>query len=320
VKRQGPRFLDDPESSAVEPVAERVQEPARADVERPRLHDALPNAPTAIGEDWQPGRVPRAARRFGAGWVAAAGIALIIAGWLGTTMTLAALSSYQVSPLMGDVVLATYAVGGLLVLVAIGAEWRAMRSVRQVELVRGALRASSTVPLPELRDVILRWLRTLPGRLEVDPMVLEAIQRAESADQIVAILRNRVAPPLEAETQRIGLRVATEGSLLVAISPHQSWDGVIVALYGLRIVRRVAVAYGLRPSGMVTLMLLRRTLRAALEIAAVQIVAQGAGAKLLESTPILRHLAGAIPGLSTSELRLYRLAVVAAEACNPLAD
>jgi hypothetical protein len=67
-------------------------------------------------------------------------------------------------------------------------------------------------------------------------------------------------------------------------------------------------------------MLLRRTMRAALEIAAVQFVAQGAGARILETTPLIRHLVATVPGLSTSELRLYRLAIVAGDACNPLAE
>ncbi|HVZ06890.1 DUF697 domain-containing protein [Rhodopila sp.] len=329
--RETPRFLDDEASNPVP----RVPEPPRArpvasdpagaaadrvEIERPFLHDPLPDAPTAIGADWRPDEIKRPPRRLGAGLVAVAGIALIIAGWLATTMTLAALSSYQVSPVMGNIVIAAYATGLLLVLAALLSEWRAMRSVRRVEIVRDALRHAETIGLSQLRGVTLGWLRTLPGRLEVDPAVMSAIRKAETADQVLAILKNRVAPPLEAETRRIGLRVATEGSLLVAISPHQSWDGIIVALYGLRIVRQVAVAYGLRPGGMVTLMLLRRTLRAALETAAVGLVAQGAGARLLESTPILRHLAGTVPGLSTAELRLYRLAVVAGDACNPLAN
>lgn len=322
MKREMPRFLDDPSPSGPEaaPAAKQPNDPRPAAVERPKLHEALPDAPEAIGEDWRPERVARTTKRFGAGWVAAAGIALVILGWLATTITLAALSSYEISPWMGHVVLGAYALGGLLVLIAIGSEWRAMRSVRQVETVRAALRASSAMKPAEIRGITLRWLRTLPGRLEVDPMVLEAVLRAESSEEIVAILKNRVAPALEAETRRIGLRVATEGSLLVAISPHMSWDGIITALYGLRIVRQIAVAYGLRPTGLVTLVLLRRTLRMALEVAAVTIVAQGAGARLLESTPVLRHLAGTVPGLTTAELRLYRLAVVAGDACNPLAD
>ncbi|MBS0644044.1 MAG: DUF697 domain-containing protein [Acetobacteraceae bacterium] len=322
MKRQMPRFLDEPSESepATTPVARQPDATRAAPVERPRLYEPLPDAPDAIGEDWRPDRVARAPKRFGAGWVAAAGIALVILGWLATTVTLAALSSYEISPWMGHVVVSAYALGGLLVLVAVGSEWRAMRAVRQVETVRAALRASSALTPSDIRGITARWLRTLPGRLEVDPMVLEAVQRAESGEEIVAVLKNRVAPALEAETRRIGLRVATEGSLLVAISPHQSWDGIIIALYGLRIVRQIAVAYGLRPTTMVTLVLLRRTLRMALEVAAVQIVAQGAGARLLESTPVLRHLAGTVPGLTTAELRLYRLAVVAGDACNPLAD
>ena len=327
MRRDGPRFLDEP--ATPEPDAARCgnsgpaprDEPGAApvEVERPRLFEALPDAPSMIGADWRPERVVPKPKRFGAGLVAVAGIALIVAGWLATSMTLVALSSFQVSPLLGDAVVAAFAVGGLLVLVAIGAEWRAMRSLRRVETVRLALR-SSTTPVAELRGVALRWLGTLPGRLEVDPTVLEAVQRAGSADEIVSILKNRVGEKLAGETRRIGLRVATEGSLLVAISPHQSWDGIIVALYGLRIVRQVAVAYGLRPSGLVTVMLLRRTMRAALEIAAVQFVAQGAGARILESTPLVRHLVATVPGLSTSELRLYRLAIVAGDACNPLAE
>ena len=318
-RREMPRFLDEAAAVPGRDVASPGDIPPPP-IERPRLHEALSDAPGAIGEDWRPEQVARAPKRFGAGLVALAGIALIIAGWLATTMTLAALSSYEVSPILGNVVIGAYALGAVLVLAALLSEWRAMRSVRQVETVRITLHAAATEPVDSLRKVVLRWLRTLPGRLEVDPMVLEAVQRADSTEQIVSILKNRVAPALEAETRRIGLRVATEGSLLVAISPHQSWDGIIVALYGLRIVRQVAVAYGLRPSGMVTLMLMRRTLRAALETAAVGIIAQGAGARLLESTPVLRHLAGTVPGLSTAELRLYRLAVVAGDACNPLAE
>ena len=320
MKRDRPRFLDEEEAPAATVPAVPDPDATPPMIERPHLFDPLPDAPQAIGEDWRPERVARAPKRFGAGLVAVAGIALVIAGWLATTMTLAALSSFQVSPVMGYVVVGAYAVGGLLVLLALLSEWRAMRSVKQVETVRSALRASLTTPAPELRSVVLRWLRTLPGRLEVDPMVLEAVQRAETSEEIVAVLKNRVAPPLQAETRRIGLRVATEGSLLVAISPHMSWDGVIVAVYGLRIVRQVATAYGLRPSGLVTLTLLRRTMRMALEIAAIGFVAQSAGARLLESAPLLRHLAGTVPGLSTAELRLYRLAVVAGEACNPLAE
>ena len=246
MRRDGPRFLDEP--AAPEPGDGPRDEPGAAprgnsgtaprdepgasstEVERPRLYEALPDAPNAIGADWRPERVVPKPKRFGAGLVAVAGIALIIAGWLATSMTLVALSSFQVSPLLGDAVVAAFAVGGLLVLVAIGAEWRAMRSLRRVETVRSALR-SSTTPVEELRGVALRWLGTLPGRLEVDPTVLEAVQRAGSADEIVSILKNRVGEKLTGETRRIGLRVATEGSLLVAISPHQSWDGIIVALY-----------------------------------------------------------------------------------------
>jgi uncharacterized membrane protein YcjF (UPF0283 family) len=243
VKRETPRFLDEPTTPEPDDPARDAaggDEPGAApvEVERPRLFEALPDAPNTIGADWRPERVVPKPKRFGAGLVAVAGIALIIAGWLATSMTLMALSSFQVSPLLGDAVVVAFAVGGLLVLVAIAAEWRSMRSLRRVETVRSALR-SPTTPADELRGVALRWLGTLPGRLEVDPTVLEAVQRAGSADEIVSILRNRVGEKLAGETRRIGLRVATEGSLLVAISPHQSWDGIIVALYGLRIVRQV---------------------------------------------------------------------------------
>jgi uncharacterized membrane protein YcjF (UPF0283 family) len=319
VKRVPPGFLDEQADAAGAPEQLPGTPDARPHINRPELFDALPDAPGIIGKDWNPGRVKRAGRRFGSGSIAMTGLLVVIVGWCVASLGLSVLSSFQASSTLGSLALLVYTAGGGLIAYAGVSEWRALRSIRQVDTVRTVLRDSS-VGLEELRAVCVGWLQRLADRIAFDQAVIGAIREADSREQIVSLLKNRLAGPLSEESRRIGRRVATEGSLLVAISPHQSWDGVIAALYGLRIIRQVAMAHGLRPSPIVSVILLRRTVRLALEIAAVELVAQSVGSKILENTPLLRHLATAIPGLGAAELRLYRLALVSGQACNPLAE
>ena len=47
-------------------------------------------------------------------------------------------------------------------------------------------------------------------------------------------------------------------------------------------------------------------------------MSQGLADHALASLPVLKHVAGALPGTGAVAVRLYRLAGVAAEACSPV--
>jgi hypothetical protein len=66
------------------------------------------------------------------------------------------------------------------------------------------------------------------------------------------------------------------------------------------------------------MLLFRRVANLAVEIVAVDFIAQNVAKNFLDHTPILRSISAAIPGLGDVELRLYRLAIAAGRACNPL--
>jgi len=118
--------------------------------------------------------------------------------------------------------------------------------------------------------------------------------------------------------QSIGRRAAVEGATLVAICPHPAWDGLIAGGRGLLVIRHVAALYGLRPGLAVTLALLRRVAWTA-GTTGVSLVSQGLADHALTSMPVLKHVAGALPGTGVVAVRLYRFASVTAETCSPVA-
>jgi hypothetical protein len=50
----------------------------------------------------------------------------------------------------------------------------------------------------------------------------------------------------------------------------------------------------------------------------MELLTQGLSDQLLQHMPVLRHVAGAVPGAALAAVRLYRLARVTAVACSPL--
>jgi putative membrane protein len=129
-----------------------------------------------------------------------------------------------------------------------------------------------------------------------------------------------VEAPLRTAVRRIGQDAAVRGAALVAISPHASWDGLIAAWQGLRVIRSVARLYGLRPGPAVTVALVRKVAWTAAGTAGVDLLSQTVADQALSSLPVARHVLAAVPGSGVAALRLYRLAWIAAEACTPVPD
>jgi putative membrane protein len=285
-------------------------------IDRPALFDPLPDAPDAIDTGWNPARPQTAQHGRGTSALVLTGIAILFTGWLLVSLIGSIAEAYHASPAFGGLAFCIYAIGLLLIALAAASEWQAWRSLRRVDDLRAGLSQPSG-SLADVKRTMIAWLATVPDGLHPVDAVITAIRGADSHERIGALIRDSLADPLRQETARIARRSAVTGGMLVALSPHAAWDGMIIAVWSLRIIRRIAELYGLRPGPVVTLLLFRRIARTAVEIAAVDLVAQNVAAKLLEHTPLLRHVAASIPGMGAAELRLYRFAILAGRACSP---
>ncbi len=67
-----------------------------------------------------------------------------------------------------------------------------------------------------------------------------------------------------------------------------------------------------------SLALLRRVAWTAAGTTGVSLVSQGLADHVLTNMPLLKHVAGALPGTGAVAVRLYRLAGVTAETCSPV--
>jgi putative membrane protein len=251
--------------------------------------------------------------------MALAGVAIILIGWLAVSLAASVVESYRASPALGMLAVCVYGFGTFLIAAAAAREWRALLSLRRVDTLRDAM-SDPARGSADFKSNTIAWLDLLSDRLQPAASIIAPVRGAESNERIAALVRDNLAAPLRDEVARIARRSAVAGGMLVALSPHAAWDGMIIAVWSLKIIRRVADVHGLRPGPLVTLLLFRRIARTAIEIAAVDLVAQNVAAKLLEHAPLLRHVASAIPGMGAAELRLYRFAILAGRACSPLED
>jgi putative membrane protein len=145
-----------------------------------------------------------------------------------------------------------------------------------------------------------------------------AVAAAASTMEVAALLRHYVVPPLRESARQAGRRAALEGGAIVAVTPSPALDGVFAAFRGLLLIRQVASVYGMRPGVAVTITLIRRVIWTAASITGVELLSRALADHTLQTMPLVRHLAGAVPGTSVTALRLYRLAAITAEACSPL--
>jgi len=322
MSRDLPRFFDVPGDDAVarnwmgKPRTAPAGEERQARNDRPALFDPPPDAPDANDTGWNPDRIQARQSGWRTSVLVLAGVGILLAGWLLVSLIASVVESYRASPALGSLAFCIYALGLSLITLAALGEWRAYRSLRRVDDLRAGL-AQPSGSLADVKRTLVAWLATVPDEVHPADAIITAVRTADSHERIVALIRDRLAEPLRQEIARVARRSAVTGGMLVALSPHAAWDGMIIAVWSLKIIRRIAELHGLRPGSLVTLLLFRRIARTAVEIAAVDLVAQNVAAKLLEHTPLLRHVAAAIPGMGAAELRLYRFAILAGRACSP---
>ncbi len=211
---------------------------------------------------------------------------------------------------LGGLTLAIALSGFGLILLGIGRELRALLRLRGVDRIRRDLAGGdATARLRAARQ----WL----GEVEGGSALLPPLTALNDPDAIVPLLRAGVEAGLRAKADALGRRAALQVVAGMAATPAPSLVVLLISWRGLRLVRQVAALYGLRPSVLGTLSLLRRTALAA-GATAVTEVAMNTAAHAVLSTPLLAHLAGEMAGGAVAARRMVVLARATAVACTPL--
>ena len=180
--------------------------------------------------------------------------------------------------------------------------------------------ARADIAVAGAKSICRVWIRSVAHRL-VEVETTEAmLERAASVEEIKTILRGRVLEQLRRAVDQTGRRAAVQGGAAVAITPSPALDGLLAGLRGVALIRQVARIYGLRPGLAVTVGLLRRVAWTVASVSGTEMFSRAVADQVLERLPVIKHLAGAIPGTSVAAIRLYRLAGVTAAACSPLPD
>lgn len=157
------------------------------------------------------------------------------------------------------------------------------------------------------------WLTTIPG----GETLLPAIGNVTDPHAIAALLRAGPAGNLREQAGALGGAAAMQVFAVTAAVPSPALDGAVVALRGIRLVRQVAALYGLRPSTLGTIALLRRTLLSGVYVGGANLAADTA-MKAFLSNATWQRLAGDAAGAAVAARRMIVLARATAAACSPV--
>lgn len=189
-------------------------------------------------------------------------------------------------------------------------EFRGYTSLRAVDRIRSGLSGDD---IHVARKHAHDWLYAIGASAET----IRGMDTAPDADKLRALLRSGPLADLDQLSMQAGRDAAMQVLAATAISPWPGLDGVLVIWRGLRLIRRVAALYGLRPGTVGTLRLWRRLAADAGSVAAAD-VAVAAMTEALFNSPVGGALAGQATGSAIAARRMLRLAVAIARSCHPI--
>lgn len=244
-------------------------------------------------------------------------VVLVLAGASVLVLGLALLSAgnfvadeFARSPVLGWASLAVAGAGFGLVGAGMWREIAGLMALRGVDRIRAGLESGEP---RRIARAARAWLDELPDGAALVPTV----RALNDPDAVLALLRSRVVAGLQQRADALGRAAAIQVFAVTAAMPSPALDAVVVGWRGVRLVRQVAQAHGLRPGLFGTLALLRRTALSAAGVAAADVAINSATRAVL-SNPLLQHLAGDVAGAGVAARRMVVLARAAAEACSPM--
>ena len=200
--------------------------------------------------------------------------------------------------------------GFSLIGLALGRELHSLSALRRVDQLRAEFLSGEA---ERVQRAAQRWLDGLPQHSSILP----ALAATDTPEVVLALLRSGPGQALQDATDVLGRTAALQSVAIVAATPAPALDMLTIGWCGVRLIRQVAVLYGMRPGILGTVALLQKTALAAATVAAAE-MAVNAATHAVVSHPLLRHLAGDVAGAGVAARRMIVLARAAAAACSPL--
>jgi putative membrane protein len=281
-----------PRTIEIDAPAARIDHDWEAMVKRPEAHQSL----------------------FGTGMLLTVGFFTLLMGFFVVQSIGWIADLIEQRPWLGIMGAAVLAIGLALVIWAIWRELSSLFAVRQMEDWQEAL-AEDADDIEKARAAAYGYIALLKANRIVIGDARETIRGANSVEQLRNALETTVFPALDARAAQATRAAAAQAFGLTAVSPTASIDALLFSVRGVRLIRQIARAYGLRPHGLATWELLRRTMSSA-SLVAVADMASGMLSHAILTNPFAAKIAGEVAGATVASQRMYRLGRVASVACR----
>jgi putative membrane protein len=279
----------------------------------PRILDDVPEAPAGrLDFGWEqsvaPLAKPRAARRWSALTLAAAGLGVLLVGLSALDVANFVSDQFLRADWLGWITLAVALLGYGLIAWAFLRELRGLWSLEVVDKARAAFARGDYVTA---RAATLAWAARTPAAAPV----AEALRGANDIDSLRALLEAGPLADLDRASAAAGRAAAVQAAGAIVVMPTPALDAVFFVWRGFRLVREVAAIHGLRPGIAGTVGLLRRALFEAGAVAAAD-VAIDAATQFVASHPLVKTAIGESGKGAVAARRMIMLARAAARACR----
>jgi putative membrane protein len=247
-----------------------------------------------------------------------AGLGVAFTGWLIVDAYWWVAAAFERGTALGTLaasaVIAGFAGAGAIIAREVTSLWR----LRDVETIRQRF-AQDVVTPRDAQRTISDILAVVPRERETQAAIelfQRQMQRHHNVAQQVEILSRTVMKPLDARAEEHIRSAVLRAFGITAISPTALSDALFFLAVGVRMVRRIAAAYGHRPTTAATVHLLRRLVVEAGKLGAVDIA----------GTTLAQQLGGAMierVGTKAAEsfyasYRMARLGVIVMDMCRPI--
>lgn len=242
--------------------------------------------------------------------IATGALVLLIGGVALLELANFAVAQFDKSPLLGWLTIALIGPPAAALGWSVVREWRGYAGLRAVERIREGLQSDD---IKIARRHARTWLRAIAASDEL----ARSVEAASDPATLRALLRSGPLARLDQEAAQAGRSAALQILAATAVSPWPGLDGVLVIWRGLRLIRRIAELYGMRPGMLGTLRLWRRVALDAGSVAAADVVV-ATMTDALFSSPLGGALAGQASGSAIAAQRMLRLSVAVARSCRPI--
>jgi putative membrane protein len=222
------------------------------------------------------------------------------------------------------------ALGSALLLAALvaGVVWIAheVRSLRALGVADHLRTDSAALRADPGHGRAIDWIARAAPAARANPAAREGMSRlrdmlsdVHTNAEALALFEREVVEPLDRQASAAIARAARDTAIGVAASPVALLDAVIGIARALRMIRAVATIYGLRPSTLSSLRLLKRALLDGAGFATADIAGDA-------WTEVLSGLGSRVTGFVSARLgegvfaavRMTRLGLTAVQACRPI--